>query len=59
MTKEELSAYNRAHHAAHADERRAYQAEYRAKNRDRLNATRRAKYAMDEEYRRKELRRKR
>lgn len=58
MTPAARSKYNRAYYILHAEERRAYQAEYRKRNRDRLNATRRAKYSLDEEYRRKELRRK-
>lgn len=59
MIKEARSTYNRAYYAAHVEARRTYQKEYRKKNRDRLNATRRAKYSLDEEYRRKEKERKR
>ena len=58
MTPAARSTYNRAYYATHAEERRAYQAGYRKKNRDRLNATRRAKYSLDEEYRSKEKERK-
>lgn len=59
MTPAARSKYNHAYYAAHTEERRAYQEEYRKKNRDRLNATRRAKYSLDKEYRQKEKERKR
>ena len=59
MTPAARSKYNRAYYAAHAEERRAYQKEYRKRNRNRLNAVRRAKYSLDEEYRQKEKERKR
>lgn len=59
MTPAARSTYNRAYYAAHTEERRAYQKAYRRKNRDRINAVRRAKYSLDEEYRSKEKERKR
>ena len=59
MTPAARSKYNKDYYAAHAEERRAYQTEYRKRNRGRLNATRRAKYSLDEEYRSKEKERKR
>lgn len=58
MTPAARSTYNRAYYAAHAEERRAYQKEYRKRNRGRLNAVRRAKYSLDEAYRSKEKERK-
>ena len=58
MTPAARSKYNRAYYAAHVEARRVYQEEYRKRNRDRLNAVRRAKYSLDEEYRSKEKERK-
>lgn len=58
MTPAARSKYNRAYYAAHVEERRAYQEAYRKRNRNRLNATRRAKYSLDHEYRKKEKERK-
>lgn len=58
MTPAARSKYNKDYYAAHAEERRAYQKEYRKKNRDRLNAVRRTKYSLDQEYRKKEKERK-
>lgn len=57
MDAEERSAYMRAYRIKHRRRLSAYGREYWKKHRDHLNSAYRTKYALDEEFRRREIER--
>lgn len=56
-TKEELAAYMRQYYADNKAYIKWYKKKYHAKNREAINARRRAKYANDPEFRKYEIER--